>query len=46
VELHFGHHPPRRLPTRRLVERAFAPDHRLVAGPSYGSRQRLRDVPL
>src|ERR1700675_4993240 len=29
VELHRGHHPPRRLPTRCMVEKALAPDHRL-----------------
>jgi hypothetical protein len=30
VELHFRHHPPRRLPTGRLVQKALVPDHGLV----------------
>src|ERR1039458_7142809 len=46
VELHFRHYPSRRLPTGRLIQGAFVPDHRFVARSSYGPRQQLRDVPL
>jgi hypothetical protein len=33
VELHLGHHPPRLLPTLRLVEEALVPEQRFVRGP-------------
>src|SRR5712692_2834471 len=46
VELHLRHHPPRRLPTGRLVEKALVPDHWLVARSSHGPCQQLRNVPL
>ena len=46
VELHLRHHPPRRFPTGRLVEKALVPDHGFMIGPSYRSRQQLRDIPL
>src|ERR1017187_4271806 len=46
VELHLRHHPPRRLPTRCLVEKTLVPDHRLMARPSHRPRQQLRNVPL
>src|ERR1035437_7145241 len=46
VELHLRHHPPRRLPTRRLIEKALVPDHGFMTGPSYRPRQQLVDVPL
>src|ERR1022692_4864330 len=46
VELHLRHHPTRRLPTRRLVEKALVPDHGFMTGPSYRPRQQLVDVPL
>jgi hypothetical protein len=46
MKLHFRHHTPRRLPTGRLIEKAFVPDHGLVARSSYGPRQQLRDVAL
>src|ERR1017187_1633254 len=44
VELHLRHHAPRRLPTRRLVEKAFVPDHRLMAWASHWPRQQFRDA--
>jgi hypothetical protein len=31
--LDFRHHPTRRLPSGRLVEKAFVPDHWLAHGP-------------
>src|SRR4029077_14320285 len=46
VELHLRHHPSRRFPTSRLVEKALVPDHALVAWSPHGSRQQLRNVPL
>src|SRR5271166_1413667 len=46
VELHLRHHTSRCLPACGLVEKALVPDHGLVAWPSYGPRQRLRDVAL
>src|SRR5664280_3200162 len=44
MELYFRHHPTCCLPARGLVEKAFVPDHGLVARSSYGPRQQLRDV--
>jgi hypothetical protein len=46
VELHFRHHPSRRFPSGRLVEKAFVPDHWLVARSSRRPRQQFRNVPL
>src|SRR6516225_1309889 len=46
MEFHLGYHPPRHLPTRRLVQEAFVPDHRLVARSSHWPSQQLRDVSL
>src|ERR1039458_5354718 len=46
MELYFRHHPTCCLPARGLVEKAFVPDHGLVARSSYGPRQELRDVEL
>src|ERR1019366_5815551 len=46
MELYFRHHPTCCLPARGLVEKAFVPDHGLVARSSYGPRQQLRDVAL
>src|SRR5713226_3420161 len=46
VELHLRHHPPRRLTTGRLVEKALVPDHWLVARSPHAPRQQFRNVPL
>src|SRR6266849_4271274 len=46
VELLLRHHPPRPLPTGRLVEKALVPDHWLVARSPHAPRQQLRNVPL
>jgi hypothetical protein len=46
VELHLGRHPPRLRPTRRLVEEAFVPHRRFMAGSSHGPRQQFRNVPF
>jgi hypothetical protein len=42
----FRHHPSGHRPTRRLIEKALKPDYWLVARPSHGPRQQLRNVPL
>src|ERR1039458_1628691 len=46
MELHLRHHSPRPNPSRRLIEKALAPDQRFVARPSHWPRQQLRNVPL
>src|ERR1019366_5165814 len=46
VELHLRYYPSCCLPTGRLVEKALVPDHWLVARPSHGPRQQLRNVSL
>jgi hypothetical protein len=46
MELDLRHHPPGHRPTRRLIEKAFVPHHRLVARPSHRPGQQLRNLPL
>ena len=46
VELHLGHHSPRRLPARRLIMEALVPNHRLVTRSSHRARQQFGDVPF
>jgi dienelactone hydrolase len=44
VELHLGHHPPRLLPTLRLVAEARVSHHRLVARSPHRPRQQFGDA--
>src|SRR5512135_225697 len=46
VELHLRHHPSRRFPTRRLVQKALVPDHWFMTGADQGTLQQFRNVPL
>jgi hypothetical protein len=40
-ELHLRHHPPRHLPTGRLVEKALVPDHWFMTGAAQGTLQQF-----
>src|SRR6266851_3289600 len=44
MKLYFRDHPSRRLPTGRLIEKAFVPHDGFVTGPSYRARQYFLDV--
>src|SRR5258708_17892617 len=46
VELHLRYYSPRHLPTGRLVEKAFVPNHWLLTGAAQGTLQQFRNVPL
>src|SRR5208337_5434390 len=46
VKLYLRHDSSRCLPTGRLIEKALVSDHWLVARPSHGPCQQLRNIPL
>src|SRR5712692_3287180 len=46
MKLHLGHYPTRRPPTARLVEKTLVAYHRLLARPSYRTREQFFDLLL